>query len=545
MTPRIALRGLAFAALSLLASSAAADRLIVGSPDGSLHSVHPVTGEVTTLSSGCTIVESMATDGTMVFIGDIFGNVFDYDPATNVMTWRFTLSSDCAAMGVLGSDLLVADTSGEVLRVDRSTGQVLQTETVDSWLQITSMVVDGTEVYLGVAGGVGLRKDYATSESFFMWGTCSGPVASMSQDETHIIMSDTFGHVSKVEKTTQDPTFFWNVDSGPTEIAMHAGELLTAGPGGSVQRIDLGSARNQQVLDTGLQVAAVVVLEDPMPGSAYCYGLQCPCGNDDGLAGCTNSVGEGAWLPGTGSASASADELVLFASNVPAQRFGVLFMTNTPQAGVPFGDGLLCGTGAGGGFRRFAPKNSGQLGFFSHRNLVQASAASFGPGERPHSSVSCTASRASARDSRVRVADGVRPSSTAISSWDSPTTRASRITSRWSSGSRWRAASRRWSSSRAIASRLGVERIRSSGLRASEGSTSRASSRRSRLQKRARLRSLFSAQRNSQRRKLCSGRSRWKRPMAPTTSLNTSPTTSSASAACSPALRAQRYTSGP
>ena len=147
-----------------------------------------------------------------------------------------------------------------------------------------------------------------------------------------------------------------------------------------MQRIDLGSARNQQVLDTGLQVAAVVVLEDPMPGSAYCYGLQCPCGNDDGLAGCTNSVGEGAWLRGTGSASASADELVLFTSNVPAQRFGVLFMTNTPQAGVPFGDGLLCGTGAGGGFRRFAPKNSGQLGFFSHRNLVQASAASFGPG---------------------------------------------------------------------------------------------------------------------------------------------------------------------
>ncbi len=298
--------------------------------------------------------------------------------ATNVMSWRFSLQSDCAAIGALGNDLVVADTDGEVQRVDKVTGQVLEAHTVESWLEITSLVVDGSVVYLGVGGGVGLRKDFATSESFSFWGTCSGPVVSMAQDDTYVLMSDTFGNISKVTKTTQQPSFFFNVNEGPTQIAMHSGDLLTFDEAGAMRRLDLGTSRNQQLQGLGIQVSAVVSMEEPMPGVTYCYGLACPCGNDDPEAGCTNSVGEGAWLRGTGSASASADELVLFTSNLPAQRFGVLFMTNTPQEATAFGDGLLCGTGAGGGFRRFAPKSSGEFGFFSHSNLVGASAATFG-----------------------------------------------------------------------------------------------------------------------------------------------------------------------
>ena len=38
-------------------------------------------------------------------------------------------------------------------------------------------------------------------------------------------------------------------------------------------------------------------------GIPFCFGVGCPCGNDDPNAGCANSTGSGALLEGSGSAS--------------------------------------------------------------------------------------------------------------------------------------------------------------------------------------------------------------------------------------------------
>lgn len=84
---------------------------------------------------------------------------------------------------------------------------------------------------------------------------------------------------------------------------------------------------------------------------SFCLGdgLLCPCGNDGGgEAGCGHSFGTGAFLRGFGTASVSADSLVLYATSLPPSTT-VLFFQGDAQAagglGIVFGDGILCAGG--------------------------------------------------------------------------------------------------------------------------------------------------------------------------------------------------------
>jgi hypothetical protein len=97
------------------------------------------------------------------------------------------------------------------------------------------------------------------------------------------------------------------------------------------------------------------------PGVPFCAGDgsagACPCGNvGDTQHGCANSVvGAGGHLIATGTASVSADSLVLVGQDMP--NASVLYFQGTAQVGngngAVFGDGLRC---AGGTVSRLAPK---------------------------------------------------------------------------------------------------------------------------------------------------------------------------------------------
>lgn len=57
--------------------------------------------------------------------------------------------------------------------------------------------------------------------------------------------------------------------------------------------------------------------------------------------GAPNSVGDGARIHATGSASVAANDLGLWATSVPAGQFGVFFYGADADA-TPFGNGMLC-----------------------------------------------------------------------------------------------------------------------------------------------------------------------------------------------------------
>ncbi|MFM7283347.1 MAG: hypothetical protein ACKO32_16415 [Planctomycetia bacterium] len=83
---------------------------------------------------------------------------------------------------------------------------------------------------------------------------------------------------------------------------------------------------------------------EPEVGTKSCFcplSAPPPCGNDDPAAGCENSTGVGALLSSFGSDSVTNDDLVLVATQLPANVNGLWLMSqNTTQ--VVLGAGLRC-----------------------------------------------------------------------------------------------------------------------------------------------------------------------------------------------------------
>jgi hypothetical protein len=96
---------------------------------------------------------------------------------------------------------------------------------------------------------------------------------------------------------------------------------------------------------TGGSGAAYVVRLTDGVGLAGCFGVGCPCANDDADAGCANSTGEGAALAGEGSNGVGADDLSLVASALPPFATG-LVVAGDGVTRAPFADGLRCAAGA-------------------------------------------------------------------------------------------------------------------------------------------------------------------------------------------------------
>jgi hypothetical protein len=109
------------------------------------------------------------------------------------------------------------------------------------------------------------------------------------------------------------------------------------------------------------------------PGVPSCFGIGCPCGNDDAAAGCANSTGSGALLTGSGSTSVAADDLLLTASGCPPNNSGLFFSGNTTFA-PPFivGDGFGC---VGGLSFRYFPGVVNASGVFTKTDLASTAPA--------------------------------------------------------------------------------------------------------------------------------------------------------------------------
>ena len=95
------------------------------------------------------------------------------------------------------------------------------------------------------------------------------------------------------------------------------------------------------------------------PGTAYCFGVACPCGNDDPSAGCENTTGRGGLLSVSGTTSVAADDLTFTGQYLPPNSVSLLVFS-THQRAILFRDGLLC---VGPGMQRYWKHlNSGQQG---------------------------------------------------------------------------------------------------------------------------------------------------------------------------------------
>lgn len=111
--------------------------------------------------------------------------------------------------------------------------------------------------------------------------------------------------------------------------------------------------------------------------TAFCFGRECPCGNDTSSTGCRNSTGAGAklyWI--TGSTSVARDDLVLVSSSLP-RGTSCLFVLASRQRHAPFGAGLLCASDV---LARFAARASERTGATTMDGLVARAQGLVEPG---------------------------------------------------------------------------------------------------------------------------------------------------------------------
>jgi hypothetical protein len=121
-------------------------------------------------------------------------------------------------------------------------------------------------------------------------------------------------------------------------------------------------------------------------GTLYCFGdgsgnggPDCPCLNNSAVGaeeGCLNSTGVGGRLYGSGVSDVNNDQLLLTATNLPNNVFGVYFQgTVSTSPGSPVSDGLIC---AGGTLVRFATVDTGSRGVATYPDAGDPSISTAG-----------------------------------------------------------------------------------------------------------------------------------------------------------------------
>ncbi|HIG12615.1 MAG TPA: hypothetical protein EYG30_07410 [Planctomycetes bacterium] len=110
-------------------------------------------------------------------------------------------------------------------------------------------------------------------------------------------------------------------------------------------------------------------------GGAFCFGLGCPCGNDDPNAGCGNkgvdfSFSTGAELVHSGGVpSALQDSFEFTVRGMSGNQLGLVYM-GAGSSNFVFGDGLRCVVSAGLGIRRFPVQQADFVGEFIQPGIV-------------------------------------------------------------------------------------------------------------------------------------------------------------------------------
>lgn len=347
--------------LGLLFSTARADELFVASPTTLILQGNPYMGSFTTIGACGGQAQSLALNGSQLLIGDPNGHVYKKSPGDAFVSYAFDVPNDARALAMHAGNLLSGGSNSTVVRVDATSGAVLGTLSVPA--PVSAMCVSGDSLFVGSSFGI-VHKGNALTGNFQFFGTCGGPVNSLVLDSTHLIIGSSNGQVYRINLDTQALDASFAVANDATAMILQSGDLLVGGTNSSVLRLERFTGTVKGSLDAFVSVGALALQIGGDPGSTYCYGLGCPCGNNDAQAGCVNTTGFGGRLAGSGSTSVVADDLSLFAFQIPSHHNGRFYMSQITTQ-IPLGDGLLCAGGGGYPSFRFPLATSGAAGSFA------------------------------------------------------------------------------------------------------------------------------------------------------------------------------------
>lgn len=365
------------AAVALAASLASAQDLYLGSRTTQVTHNDPLDGAATLVGLCGGQVQSMTTLGGEVLIGDLNGNVYRHVPSTGAFGYAFTAANDAAALAAHGAELLVGGSDGTILRYDPASGSLLGSLSVG--LPVEAMTMANGQLLVGSVSGLIQAGDPLTG-GFQFWATCGNDVSAMASDGDELFVADIGGGLWRFEVVTQGLVATFSLPAEGSGLAFFDGDVIASCVDGSVLRLSRFTGATKSAFQAGFAADALALLEHPAPGTAYCFGVVCPCGNNDAENGCVNSTGFGGALLASGTASVAADDLELSAYDLPEGSIARFYM-GPQQISIPFKDGLLCaGNGAYPTFR-FPAASTGPKGILRlGPGIVDYSDQNFGLG---------------------------------------------------------------------------------------------------------------------------------------------------------------------
>ncbi len=368
MISRCTLLPALIASAALLSSTAGHTQSIyVGGLDTLFMEADPVAGTFVPLGACGGSIQSMVESYQDLYIGDVGGRVYIHyanptHPNAGLTTYLFDSPNDATALVDYGGALLVGGSDGSVLMIDKRDGSVEATYSVQ--FPIGALALDGDTLYFGSPNKVVGKIDLVLGGTAII-GACGGPVQSMVIDGDHLILGTPNQLIYRMRTDTGLLDAFFPVTNNATSLLLHTGDLLVGGSDSSILRVNKDDGTLISTLSSpGQDVSAMAI--SPLvqePGLPYCFGIDCPCGNPDPLAGCANTQGKGARMHASGSSSFLADDLVITVDGLPSGAWSIIYMGALTNE-VPFGDGLLC-AGAGYPLFRFPIQQTGASGSLS------------------------------------------------------------------------------------------------------------------------------------------------------------------------------------
>lgn len=229
-----------------------------------------------------------------------------------------------------------------------------------------------------------------TGDQFFPWIECD------RDGRLHVLYYDT-RHNAQNDSAPQgliDATYAYSDDGGAswTEERLTATSFTSANDGfggafiGDYLGLTTAGRRTLPVYmstNVGANANVFVNAITRGPATELCFGIECPCGNEDSEAGCGNAGSDGSPATGArmtagGTASIAADDLTFTVEGVAPGLIGIVLASQT-TVGLPFGNGQRC---FGSPFFRYAPETAGAGGSFTlgPADVVSQSVQRFGPG---------------------------------------------------------------------------------------------------------------------------------------------------------------------
>jgi hypothetical protein len=358
------------------ASQASADKLFVGSPSTLILEGTPFEQTSNVIAACGGAVQAMVADGDELFVSDPQGRIY-HRTSASALSLIFTAPNDARALAFHNGDLMVGGSDQTVARLDRVTGQVLATITAP--FPVGSLAVEGDELFIASSlFPVVERCDANTGGGMSTLGTCGGPVNSMALDPTHMFIGSTDGFVYRFDRSTNFVDAFFDAGSDCDALVVHLGDVLVGGSNGVVRRIDRNLGTAKASWTQSVAISAFALVDDGEPGTAYCFGTACPCGNHDpaGNGGCANATGWGARLTGSGTASIAADDLRIDAFLLPKNKPARFYMGGN-QNQLAFGGGQLCTGFAGYSIFRFGVGTTTAGGALQLANIVSFANSEF------------------------------------------------------------------------------------------------------------------------------------------------------------------------